>query len=160
MSTSHPTPGCLGGDEAAELEAVQACGGSKPCPVPTRWWAPFQHGYFLASAAKTHQLVMAKCFRRISSGNLLTSSTVSQSMNAGKKEKFLCVSGVPCLLPPPKAPFTDLVTFFRHHLFDHIVWLLGHLLSERTGKAVGWGLNGYTHPFVWGRTSLPFNPVV
>lgn len=53
-----------------------------------------------------------------------------------KGEFSLCVRDT---LPPvvPQAPLTDLVTFFGHHLFDHIGRLSGYLLSEQTGEAEG-----------------------
>lgn len=45
------------------------------------------------------------------------------------EEVSLCVRDI---LPSaiPEAPLTDLVTFFGHHLLDHITWLPGHLLWE------------------------------
>lgn len=42
----------------------------------------------------------------------------------------------------PEAPLTDPVTFFGHHLLDHITWLPGHLLWERTRETVRWDLAG------------------
>ena len=51
-------------------------------------------------------------------------------MKTVEKGNFLSAGGTPRLLlspvsprfpvPVPKAPLTDLVTFFGHHLFDHI----------------------------------------
>lgn len=74
---------------------------------------------------------------------------------------FSLGGGPPGVLLSPKAPLTDLVTFFGHHLLDHILWLPGHLFPESTGgEAVGWGRNGYEHPLSWGRTSLDLNPAV
>ena len=51
-------------------------------------------------------------------------------MKTVEKGNFLSAGGTPCLLlsplsptspvPVPKTPLTDPVTFFGHHLFDHI----------------------------------------
>ena len=91
-------------------------------------------------------------------------------MKTVEKGNFLSAGGTPCLLlsplsptspvPVPKTPLTDPVTFFGHHLFDHITWLPGHLLPEQSGEAAGWGLNGYTHQFSWNRTSLDLTLIV
>lgn len=111
---------------------------------------PFQHSYDLA---KKHQLVMVKCFRRISSAKLFTPSTVSHSMDVARKEKLLWVEGLPRLLPWPQAPLTDLVTFFRPGVSDRIARLPDHLLWEQAGGGAGWGLHKNMHRFSWGGAS-------
>lgn len=143
-----------------EVEAARACGGDKSCPVPTRPWVPFQHAYYLVSAAKKYQLAMAKYPGRISPGKLFTSQTVSHSMNIVGKEIFLCVRDA---RPPaiPEAPLTHLVTFFGHHLLDHITWLPGHLLWEPTELERPEGGTYWAHlPTELGRTRLDSNPIV
>lgn len=72
--------------------AAGAWEGNKSCPVPTRPWVPFQHGYYLVSAAREYQLEMVKPPERISPGQFVTPTSIMKHFS-------LCVWGTACLLP-------------------------------------------------------------
>lgn len=118
----------------------EVCGGSESRPVATRCWVPFQHGDYLASAAKKHQ-GMAKC-----SGGFPQRSYSPAARRLVPRiwrgRRNACVGGAHLLPPAPKAPLTHRDTFSRRHLSDHMTWFPGHLFPEQTGEAVGRGRDG------------------
>lgn len=94
---------------------------------------------------------MAKHPGRISSGELLLPSYTAGVPSRGRCEEGECslrVRGARPPAVPQGTPYPPGHIFFRYHSLDRLAWLPGHLLSEQTGEAVGWGL------FMGTRTSL------
>lgn len=132
--------GGLGGEIWDSGGVDHAGGGNKSCPVLTRPWVSFQHGYYLALVAREYQLVMVKFIRRISSWKLFTSPTASHSTIVGWEYFSMC-QGRPAFCTPNSTPYPSGHILWPS-LLDHIIWLAGHLLGELTGVAVSVG--GFT----------------